>query len=650
MWPVVSSRTCRSGPLARAAMVAALAGCGDRAARVQLVPLGGDCGRPADANEVRVTAYGPSGSRAESIGLDESVAFGSFPADTEQFAVEVFGGGGVLAAEGKSAPLAFHALPDGGAIYVLMAPPDGFCELPPMSEARSQPLVAAAGNGALVVGGIGPSGPLATAEYYDPTAAAFAPVDVPQALADQGFAGAALATLPDGRVALTGGPGSVFIVFDPDRRAFVTDPTVIDRRAFHAAIATGDQEVLLAGGCTGVTLQQCGDLPKLQTERYRLDMLRAPEPSAVLAAGYRTGAQLFDLGVQLDGARRFLLAGGLAAARLGGGAEVGRTDRFALDDAPDQVVMGGHAQPVALDGGAVLTAFAEDGASPDGAASVIAPDAAAARDIPGAPNLTGVRLIGLEDGRVLGFGGGADLMGDVVSYDPTHGAWRTAEPARTGAMTGSLRAPSLARLADGSVLVVGGAMSPRAWLYRPSLVGPTSPSVTVAPAGNIAGGVLTAPDPATVTRAPAWQLTAPAGGAMARALVGGPRMAVGAVIADVHVVAGGVALIARQTGPGEALVARLAPGSPAELVQLAGGAERVVCSASAAVAPFDPAAQVRLRLTLTDHDARLTRGGDALLTCSLPAGDRGAWGVATLGDGAQVTVDVVTVARESPAT
>jgi hypothetical protein len=152
-----------------------------------------------------------------------------------------------------------------------------------------------------------------------------------------------------------------------------------------------------------------------------------------------------------------------------------------------------------------------------------------------------------------------------------------------------------------------------------------------------------------VTRVPAWQLTAPAGGAMARALVGGPRMAVGALIADVRVVAGGVALIARQTGPGEALVARLTPGSPAQLVQLAGGAEHVVCS-GAAVAAFDPTAQVRLRLTLTDHDARLTRGGDALLTCSVPAADRGAWGVATLGDGAQVTVDVVTVTRELPAT
>jgi len=201
-----------------------------------------------------------------------------------------------------------------------------------------------------------------------------------------------------------------------------------------------------------------------------------------------------------------------------------------------------------------------------------------------------------------------------------------------------------------AVLVIGGAVSPRAWLYRPSLVGPASPSVIVAPGLDAAGGVLTAPDPATATIASTWQLTTPPGATLARALVGGPRTAVGSVVATIQVVAGGVALIARQTGPGEALVARLIPGSPAQLVQLAGGAERVVCSASAAVPPFDPAAQVALRLTVTDHDARLTRDDASVLACSLPAGDRGAWGIASLGVGAQLTVGVVTVTRESPAT
>jgi hypothetical protein len=623
-------------------MAVLAAGCGEQAARVQLVALGGDCGRPAGANEVRVTAYGTSGKKAVSVAPDESIAFGGFPADTEQLAVEVFIGGGVLAAEGKSAPLAFNALPDGAKIDVLMAAPDGFCELPAMAEPRSQPLVAPAGSGALVVGGVGPDGPLSTAEFYDPAAAAFVPVDVPSALVDdQGFIGAALATLPDGRVALVGGPAHGLVVFDPARKAFVTDPAEIDRRAFHAAIAIGAEEVLLAGGCTAVAMQQCSGVAKAQSQRYQLGMLRTPELSAVLAPGFRVGAQLFDLGVQLDGARRYLLAGGVAAA--------GRTDRFALDDPDAQVVLGGHAQPAALDGGAVLTAFADDAAPLDGTAAVVAPGAAAAAGIADAPALGGLRLIALEDGRVLGFGGGADLAGRVVSYDPTRDAWRIATPSMLGAMTGPLTAPSLARLADGTVLVVGGAMSPRAWLYRPSLVGPSVPSVAVVPGKDDPGGVLTAPDPATATIGAAWQLTTPPGATMARALVGGPRMAVGSLTATVHVAAGGVALIAQQTGPGEALVARLAPGNPAQLVRLDGADEQVVCSA-AAVAPFDPAAPVALRLTLTDHDAQLVRDGDTLLTCSLAAGDRGAWGIASLGDGARVTVDLVTVTREPPAT
>jgi hypothetical protein len=647
MWSVVSSRTCRLGPLVSAAMVAAFAaGCGDRAARVELVPLGGDCGRPAGANEVTVTAYGSNGKKAASVGLDEAVAIGSFPADTEQFAVEV-SGGGVVAAEGKSAPLVFNALPDGSKIYVLMAAPDGFCELPPMAEARSQPLVAPAGNGALVVGGIGPSGPLSTAEYYDPTTATFQPVDVPPALADdQGFAGAALATFPDGQVALVGGPAHGFVVFDPVKKAFAPEPAVIERRAFHAAIAIGEQEVLVAGGCTGVTNGQCSGVPRLQTERYQLGMLGEPVFSAVLA-GQRVSAQLFDLGVQLDGARRYLLAGGVGA---------GGADRFALDDTTAQVVPGGHAQPAALDGGAVLTAFADDAAAPDRAASVYAPGAAAAAGIaPASAALSGVRLVALEDGRVLGFGGGDDLMGDVLSYDPTHDAWRVADPATQGAQTGSLSAPSLARLADGTVLVLGGAMSPRAWLYRPSLVGPASPSVAVVPANDDAGGVLTAPDPATVTRTAspaAWQLTAPSDDAlaMARALVGGPRMAVGSVFATVHVLTGGVALIARQTGPGDALVAELTPGSPPQLVRRDGGGEQVLCSGSAALAPFDPTAPAALRLTLTDHDAQLILDGGELLRCDLAAADRGAWGIASLGASARLIVDTITVTREPPAT
>src|SRR5262249_48083068 len=159
----------------------------------------------------------------------------------------------------------------------------------------------------------------------------------------------------------------------------------------------------------------------------------------------------------------------------------------------------------------VLTGFGDD-ASPDGSASVLAPDVAAARLIASAPPLQGVRLIGLEDGRVVGFGG--HPMGFVVTYDPTPDQWTTQKPASTD-QTGMLTAPSLVRLADGSVLVVGGAVSARAWLYRPSLIGPASGSVIAVPVSDTSRGALIAPDPASVMRVagqlPAWLLTTQAG-------------------------------------------------------------------------------------------------------------------------------------------
>lgn len=640
-------------PLALAlalALAAIAAGCGDPAARVTLVPLGGACGRPDGANLVKVTAYAASGEHSQSVGLDESLAIADFPVDTEQIGVEVIVGGGATGAAGKSAPLVFDALADRATIPVFMAPPDGFCELGGLTEPRAQPLVARAGDGALVVGGVGPSGPLATAEYYDPATASFSSVAVPQVLGQdlQGFAGAALATLPDGRVALIGGPQNAFVVFDPKLRAFATDPVLIDSRAFHAALATGDADVLVAGGCLGVVAGQCSGLPRRQVLRYHLSQIGDPDRDLPTTGDQRIGAQLFDLGIQLDGRRRYLLAGGTG--------DPGLADRFALDDAVTTPVPGGHAQPVALDGGAVLAAFADDAAATaDGAASVYPPDVAGARTIAPAPDLAFVRLIGLEDGRVAGFGGdpmGCDPMGRapmtrVLLYDPTRDAW-TAECVASADQPGPLMAPSLVRLADGTVLVIGGAMSARAWLYRPSLVGPASGSVTAIPTSDIAGGVLTAPDPATVVRAtqpPAWRLTAPGDALTARALVGGPRLATGSVSAIVHVQQGGVALIAQQLGPGQAIVAELAPGQPPRLVQLDSGAEHTVCSPPPALPAFDPASPVTLRLVISDHDARLSLDDTEILVCDLVATDRGSWGIASLGAGAEVTVDSVTVAR-----
>ncbi|MDX2089007.1 MAG: hypothetical protein SFX73_14215, partial [Kofleriaceae bacterium] len=95
---------CRAVPLA---LFAAAIGCGGDPARVTLTPIEhGDCGRPAGATGVRITAYAPSGEVTRAVPMDETIAIDDFPADTVQIGVEVTIGGGAVGAAGKSVPLA----------------------------------------------------------------------------------------------------------------------------------------------------------------------------------------------------------------------------------------------------------------------------------------------------------------------------------------------------------------------------------------------------------------------------------------------------------------------------------------------------------------------------------------------------------------
>jgi hypothetical protein len=153
--------------------------------------------------------------------------------------------------------------------------------------------------------------------------------------------------------------------------------------------------------------------------------------------------------------------------------------------------------------------------------------------------------------------------------------------------------------------------------------------------------VLPPADPATVTRGSEWVLAADDG--LARALVGGPRMAAGSVRAVVRVRAGGVALLAQDQGPGRGLVAELVPGAPARLVRHAGGEARVVCTGDVVPdAGPDVAVTARLEVGAT---LRVTVGDDVLLTCDRDLAEPGAWGVGALGPGARIVVETVTLAR-----
>ena len=581
---------------------------------------------------LRVIAYTPGGEIRRSVPPSDIDAF---PADTEQLGVEVVGDSGALVAIGKTAPLAFADLEDGTAIPIVMAPPDGFCPVGPMTEPRRAPLVARAGTGVLVVGGTGSAGePLASAEYYDPTTATFTAVEVPSLLVDpeNGLAGAVLAELPDGRVALTGTANHALAYFSAEDRRF-TSPDLFDHRAFHGAFAVDGEHLLVIGGCADVVGATCSG-PTLRTGFvYDLGDLAQRERAPQLGdAAERYGARVLDLGVQRDGVRRFVLAGGFG--------EPGAADRFALTDTTTEAIAGMHAQHALMDGGSVLTALDPDGMPQTGAAAVLVPDGGLA-PIALAPRVSGSRLATLEDGSVVAIGGAAN----VARYVPTTNTWQVVPPA--GAEPPVLDAPVIERLVDGALLVLGGSnATAEAWLYRPSLVGPGSGSVVALPDGSTQG-VLTAPDPTRLDRTGnRFVLVAGEDDYRARALVGGPRIADGSVTAIVRAEAGGVALIAQQTGPGRAVVGRLVPGEAARIERLDGGSTTTLCSGATVT---DTDLMTPITLSIGGGTATLSVGADgaavAKVSCAVPSAERGAWGLAAAGAGARVDVGPITVTR-----
>jgi hypothetical protein len=612
------------------ALVIVLVACGDPAAHVQLVPVN-PCGMAMET-AIRVIGYTAGGEVRRSVPPNDIDAF---PADTEQLGVEVVGAGGGLVAIGKTGPLAFNTLDDATEIPIVMAPPGGFCPVGPMGEKRVAPLVARAGNGVLVAGGLGPSGErLSTAEYYDPATATFSPVDVPASLVDpdNGLAGAVLSELPDGRVALTGTASHVLAYFSADDRR-ITIPSLFDHRAYQGAHAVDATHLLIIGGCADVVGGACMG-PALHTGFvYDLsDVSKRDRAPQLGDTAQRYGTRVFDLGIQRDGAHRYLLYGGFG--------DPGVADRFALTDAMTETIPGMHAQATLLDGSAVLTAFEADGSPQTGAASVLVPGGGLV-NIALAPRFDGARIATLEDGSVVAIGGDPN----VARYLPTTNTWSVAPPA--GQVRPALVAPVLARLADGTLLVLGGRdPSMEAWIYRPSLVGPASGSVAALPDGSTEG-VLVASDPSAVDRSSNhFVLVTMADDYHARALVGGPRIAQGAVSASAIVDAGGIALIAQQTGPGHAIIGRMVPGEPARIEQLDAGSTKTLCTGQQVTA-LDLVGAV----TLTIKDGAATLGNGAIgavaakASCAVPTSDRGAWGIAAAGTDARIDVGAVTVAR-----
>ncbi len=638
---------------ARAALLAGLlAACGEPAAHEQLVPIAlpsddptSPCGNPAASTvtAIEVIAYTPTGDvmRTDTV-IDD------FPADTEQIGIELLGGDGVAVAVGKTAPLPYGTLANGAQIPVAMLPPGGFCRANDLTQPRAHPIVARAGDGVLVLGGGSDS--TATAEYYDPTTATFATIDLPDALGSESdLIGASAATLANGHVAVTG--ERVLAVFDPTKLTFSSPSALNDDRIEHASLGLDDSHVLVTGGCLPTDLTCDGTGMAVETSLvYELDSTGVVtghtmgEP-ALPATSVRYDGTLFDVGTISDGSRRLVLAGATS--------DPTSADQIPIN--PDGSGMsttatGMYAQNVLLDGGALLSAFALDGSPQTGAAAILSPDTiTAAVPISLAPAWDGARLVLAEDGSVVAIGG--DTV--VATYTPTTNTWTTSMPA--GDVPGAIDGPSLVRLPDGSVLVLGGATpSTSAWLFRPSLVGPSSGSVYALPDGSTPGILTpTAPETAMYANtgampANAITLTAPDDDLTARVLVGGPRTATGTVSASVSVKSGGVALIAQQTAPAEALVARLVPGEAARIERHDGQTTTTLCSGSM-ITGDELSSNVSLVVTSTSATASFgIAQPTVLVSCDLSsdpvAPTPGQWGIAATANG-MIQVASINVTR-----
>jgi len=629
------------------AVLVLLAACSDPAARVSLVPIDygrGPCGQPdtskTPVSEIRVTAYGPTGDTRRTDGVIDD-----FPATTEQLGVEVFGGSVVLAT-GKTAPLDYNDLANKTTIPIAMAPLDGFCQLRDMTAARVQPLVAHAGSGVLIVGGnVAPlaSQIMPSAEYYDPATATFTQIPLPMALAETAtsLVGASIAELTDGRVVVWS--GAALTVFDPAKMAF-TNPVFVEARNEQAMFGIDATHLLVTGGCQfGSTLDCSGDATvRRSTVEYQLDaegtvVGNGVAKPALPASSVRFGGRLFDIGVTADGMRRLTLAGAVS--------DPSSADQIPYSEGDDSaaVTVAQHlfSQVTELDGGALLTAFAPDGtAMPSDVASIVPAEGGDGIDVARAPKLTGARLIALEDGTAVAIGGDAGIS----RYQPTTNTWTTLDPPSDQQWPGAITGASLIRLADGTVLVLGGgtaaAPTASAWLFRPSLVGPRIGTVTAF--ANATGAVLTPTSPATVTHGPnQFTLTAPDDNLTARALVGGPRLAVGSLDASLANVTGGVALIAQETGPSRALVARLVIGQPARIDRYTGSTLTTLCTGAMVTADDFTA----LHFAVTADSVSAAAGMVTLVSCDFSkdpiAPEAGSWGVAAVANG---SLDVVTIA------
>jgi hypothetical protein len=628
----------------RAMALAALVACGGserRAIRIErIAPAAAPgCGAPDDARTLLVTALGEfpaSETTVRSVVVEDGeFSLEGFPAETSALEVEVLGFGGAVRAVGRSGAFDIDALEDGDAVRVFMAPLRGFCPTGPPGAARDRPLLARTAGGILVAGGADSAGsPVDPVELYDPATGQFSGLGSPLYGSDleQGLTGATMTSMPDDRVVVAGGAGSAFQIYHP-AAGFETARFLRQARAFHAAVALDADRLLLAGGCARLEADACAPGSALATSvilSLASGELEDGPPLAVLRIGGTAIAEA-------DG--RVLLVGGTDE----GGALV--TDAERIDPATTgagEVIAGTGGSAAPLASGATFAAFAPHGVIPSDAGAVIPPGGGTARPVDVGAARSGVTLTELESGLVLVTGGEeppvvfAPARGEV---DPLSGA----PPERHTAL----------RLDDGSVLMVGGHDGDQAlaeaWIYRPELLGPLTGAVSVTFATDASSAPLVPRDPARARVVEAhYEIESSGGGDVPGewAVVAGPRFAEVRLEASISALGGGAAALLWFRGPADHAVIALEPGSAARLVQVAGGEATPLGSCSGeVVGDLSPPERHELTVESRGGELAVTLDGGTVLTCQVDPPASGLVGLAPLGDGALLRIDLVSASR-----
>ena len=638
--------------IALAGLAAGL-GCGgteERAIRLERVapPADPDCGAPADARTLLVRALGDfpaSEGTVESIEVSAAggeFSLAGFPAETRALEVEVLGFGGALRAVGRSGEFDLEEVEEGGSIAVFMAPPRGFCPTGPPALDRVRPLLARSGARVLVAGGDDPEGaPVHQVELYDPATGQFSGLGTPLYGSDlaEGLAGASMTALPDGRVVVAGGAGSAYQVFDPDSGAFDTPRFLRQARAHHAAIALGGDRLLLAGGCARLEAAGCAAGSELATSAILSVDSGELEDGPPLARIRIGGAALPDAG------GRVVLVGGVDAA----GAPVGEAERIDPDGGAAGALVDAAGAGAVLASGAVLTAFAPEGAAASADGLVLTGEGATAVEV--GPARAGASLTALEGGLVLAIGGEAA----PGLYAPARGELDLL-PVAAGPASGH----AAIRLADGSVLLVGGLTGggapAGASVFRPDLLGALSGALSVTFATDESSAPLVPRDPAHARvvaasgdRPAHVRIESEGGGELPSewTVVAGPLFGEVRIEASVAADGGGVAVLLWFAGPGDHAMVALEPGEVARLVRVEAGAASDLGSCSGeAIAAGDLTGRSH-ELTVDIHGGELAAVLDdrAVLTCSVEPPATGLVGLAPLGEDAAIEIDLISATR-----